>query len=381
MFILLNFPKYNAVNLTIDLGNIILIIIVFQSVLFSLILLTYKGKKRASNFLLSLFLLTIACQFLFILLREAFNFHNYNGVRVIFAFAYGPLLYLYSESLIYEFFRPKFKYLIHFIPSFIALVCFFFNIPTKSFMAPILYVILICYITFAIVKIVKYRRVLVNAMSTTNQTDLKWLQWIMIIFILALIFDIVDYFFINTRVVFGISLADTVILFLINWIFFKGLKQPQIFLGISKKDLYEAQEIKNLNRSRVLDETAKYKYSSLSKEEMNIISIRIKELFESENLYLEPQLKIEELAKRLNVTRHNISQTINLMAQKPFYDFVNEYRVNHFKKLLTDRNNRKFTILALGIESGFNSKATLNRVFKQNIGQTPREYRRSHFIK
>lgn len=124
----------------------------------------------------------------------------------------------------------------------------------------------------------------------------------------------------------------------------------------------------------------KYKSSSLSVEEMESIFKQIKQLFEIEKVYLEPQLKIQDLSESINVTTHNISQTINSRAQQSFYDFVNEYRAEHFKALLANPGNRKFTILALGIESGFNSKATLNRIFKKQVGVSPKEFQKAHLI-
>ena len=69
------------------------------------------------------------------------------------------------------------------------------------------------------------------------------------------------------------------------------------------------------------------------------------------------------------------------MAKMPFYDYVSTFRVKHLKGLLTKLDNRKFTILALAIESGFNSKATLNRVFKQQVGMTPKGFQKSQIIK
>ena len=47
-------------------------------------------------------------------------------------------------------------------------------------------------------------------------------------------------------------------------------------------------------------------------------------------------------------------------------------------KLISDPDNNKFTILALGLDSGFNSKATLNRIFKKQTGYSPMEYRKLH---
>lgn len=118
----------------------------------------------------------------------------------------------------------------------------------------------------------------------------------------------------------------------------------------------------------------KYQTSSFSEEEMKKLFGKIKSLFSEEKIYHDPELKIQHLAKHLGVTSHNISQTINQLAKKTFFEFVNSYRVAYFKWLLSDPEKKKFTILALGMESGFNSKASLNRIFKKQIGITPREY-------
>ena len=103
-------------------------------------------------------------------------------------------------------------------------------------------------------------------------------------------------------------------------------------------------------------------------------------MFEDDKIYLESELKIDVIASKLNVTSHRISQTLNTIATKPFYDYVNAFRVTHLKRLLTSTDSRKFTILALAFESGFNSKATFNRVFKQHEGMTPKAYQKSRII-
>ena len=121
----------------------------------------------------------------------------------------------------------------------------------------------------------------------------------------------------------------------------------------------------------------KYQTSSLKDEEMHDILHKITRLFGSEYLYTDTDLTLHDLAKQLDVTTHNISQTINSKAQQSFSDFVNAYRVEHLKQLLTDPTMQGYTILALGMESGFNSKSSLNRVFKQHTGMTPGAFRRT----
>lgn len=122
---------------------------------------------------------------------------------------------------------------------------------------------------------------------------------------------------------------------------------------------------------------AKYQSSSLSETEMQRIHQQMLRLFDEDQLYLEPKLQLQEVATALDVTSHVLSQTINTITQQTFYHLVNGYRVEHLKKLLGDPAQKQYTILALGFDSGFNSKASLNRIFKQYTGQTPREYQKT----
>ena len=124
----------------------------------------------------------------------------------------------------------------------------------------------------------------------------------------------------------------------------------------------------------------KYQTSSLKEEEMNDIYRRIKHCFSDDHIYLNPNLKVHHLAKKIGVTTHNISQTINSKAQKPFYDFVNAYRVNHLKQLLMDPDNLQFTVLGLGMDSGFSSKTSLNRIFKEHTGMSPGDFRKRQLV-
>ena len=110
---------------------------------------------------------------------------------------------------------------------------------------------------------------------------------------------------------------------------------------------------------------------------MNALFEKIEVLFRDENIFLESDLKIESIAERLAVGNHKVSQTINTIAKQSFYDYVNTFRVDYLKILLENEEHRKFTILALGIESGFNSKSSLNRIFKQHTGISPKSYQLS----
>jgi len=90
--------------------------------------------------------------------------------------------------------------------------------------------------------------------------------------------------------------------------------------------------------------------------------------------YLSPSLTIHELAVGLKMPPHVLSKVINEGFGQNFFDFVNAHRVEEFKQLMTGPQARQYTLLALALEVGFNSKTAFNRAFKKQTDQTPREY-------
>ncbi|WP_345058535.1 helix-turn-helix domain-containing protein [Hymenobacter glaciei] len=90
--------------------------------------------------------------------------------------------------------------------------------------------------------------------------------------------------------------------------------------------------------------------------------------------YLNPSLTIHELATGLQLPPHVLSKVINEGFGQNFFDFVNAYRVDEFKQVMAAPQARQYTLLALALEVGFNSKTAFNRAFKKQTDQTPREY-------
>jgi len=116
-------------------------------------------------------------------------------------------------------------------------------------------------------------------------------------------------------------------------------------------------------------------------EENEIIFKQVTALFEGEQTYTDPKLRIGGIAEKLSIPTHKLSQAINKEFGKPFYDLVASYRVASLKEKLEDPGNAAFTILALAMDAGFNSKASLNRIFKEHTGMTPSQYQKAHFAR
>ena len=93
-----------------------------------------------------------------------------------------------------------------------------------------------------------------------------------------------------------------------------------------------------------------------------------------EELFKNNELLINDLAAKLDIHPNYLSQVINEKEGKNFYEFVNSYRLKEFKRLIALPEYKRFTLLSVAFECGFNSKSSFNRYFKKETGQTPSQY-------
>ncbi len=108
--------------------------------------------------------------------------------------------------------------------------------------------------------------------------------------------------------------------------------------------------------------------------DLDIQSIR--DAMEKYQLYLKPNLTIEEFAKQVGIHYREVSSIINKEFNTNFFEFVNEYRVKKAKSLLQDPANAERTILEILLESGFNSKSSFHRFFKRYTGMSAADFRK-----
>ena len=100
----------------------------------------------------------------------------------------------------------------------------------------------------------------------------------------------------------------------------------------------------------------------------------LKQLIEEQKLYLNPDLTLSVLAETVSRSEKEVSLLINEGLGKNYNDFINSYRVEEVKFRLVQPEFSHQTILSIALDSGFNSKATFNRVFKIMTGLNPSEY-------
>jgi AraC-like DNA-binding protein len=368
-----------------NLGTALLAIVVFQLFFLAFFLLTSKKGKKQSNMLLGLFFLMVGISMLDMWLSIHGMYEYYLRIAFLddgFILALGPIILLYTRTIMYKDFSLTGSSLYHFIPFIIVTGYFIivsvitsseeqkqmmddvqnFNLPLVIALVGVLfYVHSFVYLLVSSSELRKYRNQIYQEYSSTDKMNIDWLDFtiksIGILIFLAIVHAIVPY---------GVSksIAPVSALFFIGFIFYfsnrvilKGLVQPELFGGISTKSV------------------EKYTSSNLTIEERTNYQKKLSDHITLQKPFLEPDLTINQLAEIVDLPPKTLSQVINQSYQKSFFDFINTYRVEEAKELFDNTDDEKLTIQEVMYQSGFNSKSSFNTFFKKVTELTPSEYR------
>lgn len=223
----------------------------------------------------------------------------------------------------------------------------------------------------------KFDERLKESYSAIKTVNLRWLKHFTWIYLSSIVISFILFLSQNLGLqpldineVFGIIYG--VLVFSVFYLNYQGIQHYTLSQVYPSKENYStAMAAVDIKKQRINNDSSN---TLLLNEEEKSLETEIISIIEREELYLEPKFNLEDLASRLGKSRHHISKLINAKEDRSFYDLSNGYRVKHLQKMLDAPQNKRFTILSLGLESGFNSKASLNRVFKNSTGLTPREY-------
>jgi len=107
---------------------------------------------------------------------------------------------------------------------------------------------------------------------------------------------------------------------------------------------------------------------------------RLRQFMQTEKPWLSPDLSLEELASSIGQKPKMLSLVINETLGQNFFDFINHYRIDEAKRLLTNPVDKKITVSEVLYAVGFNSKSSFNTLFKKYTGLTPTEFRRKQAV-
>jgi AraC-like DNA-binding protein len=360
--------------MTFNTIHIVSIITIFQSILMALFFLQNKKSPRISNILLSsllvVFSILVGCSLIVSLQLSRYN-QVYNNLVIILgqlASLIGPLLFFYIRSLLCINFTFSKRYWYHFIPFTIFLLYTIAVIPTvqnasiwmypgRFFITAAILIQNLVYL-FASWKDIRLNGLTLKLfLSYIDNSRLSWVRYFTVGYIL--LWSAQLQVFIGWDILkhpqwcpYGLSLYFVTAFFFFNGILFIALKKPETF--------YQGQKY----QSSVLKQSDKEQYRE------KLISV-----MSEEKIFLNPSVTLSELAHKLEIAPCYVSQIINESFQQNFRDFVNKYRIEESKRLLTQRN-QQFNILGIAQEAGFNSKSAFNSAFKKHTGITPKEFKR-----
>ncbi|MDB4901446.1 MAG: helix-turn-helix transcriptional regulator [Mucilaginibacter sp.] len=377
----------------INLTNILFILIIFQLLFISFYLFTHQTEKKISNRLLGFFFLLIGLNLLdvfFLVTGVYFSYHNIAGFGSCLPLLFGPLLYFYTQSIVYKNFSLTVKGLKHFA----VFVIFFsgtefyylFQTPDEqksilrsvlehhfpvavSFASALIFIQFLLYAICSLRLVFFYKSTTNQLFSNSRHTNVSWLYSTIIFFTFIMFITTLNGLLTLTSFIkyylFAFNVVILAVFIFVIQILMKALKQP---------DFFSFNEHQNSTIS-VFPSTKSVLYENGKSEKEKIVKI-VLQYMQSSKPYLEPELTLDQLASQLSIKPRVLSQAINEILQQNFFDFINRYRIEEATRLLTNPTDPKITILEVLYEVGFNSKSSFNTLFKKHTGLTPTEFRK-----
>ena len=170
------------------------------------------------------------------------------------------------------------------------------------------------------------------------------------------------------------------------WLWWRFRKNTKVLL--SERDeiedaLIESEELRVKSEELTVameESSSKYERVRIDEDECADIVSRMEKYLEREKVYMNVDLKMKDLADVLHLSAPKLSQVFNLYLGQNYYDYINRYRLNEFKRLIEAGDYKRYTITALSEQCGF-KKSNFFSTFRKVEGMTPTEYLKKKGIK
>jgi AraC-like DNA-binding protein len=357
-------------------------------------LLFFSSKKIISNRWLGALIFIVSQATLLMELDYSGIWGKYPILQLVivhFTLAAGPVIYFYTQSLIFTRDKLSAKAWLNFLPLLLELkyqIIYLFYI-TGLLSVPFIQNIYFlpstqgmlfggfpittftAFISVSVYSIITYRAIINYEkgaqLSTNKSKDIKWVKNLLH-FIFA--FIAIWLFSLMTDTLFSKNLLGM-------WDHYILYVPAIIFVYLLGMAAWRRQShMPETEMAEYIQKPAKIYFTP---SEAANYSQQLTELMNIKRVYLNPLLKVDDVAASVAISEKALSSFLNQHIGKSFNDFVNEYRVEEAKTRLTDPANHNFTIAAIAFDCGFNSLATFQRVFKQFTGVTPSKFQNDNF--
>lgn len=348
----------------------------------------------------------------------------YDPIRPPFAVFYllnlshlfGPLLYLYVRSLVAES-RPPSTFWPHFwLPLLLTAISLTGMDPANFEQVGRLYtehtrearvgyslhslpshLLFLGYSIASLRYLQRHRHRIEEEFSDLVGINLRWLTWLVLA---CLVMSLSNLMLDSLGAFAGVHLSQKTIssvifnVLIIGFIGVMGLRQPLIFdqgqryrpvpMPAAESALIQSPIVppdsahsSSITIDAETPDGGKYEKSGLRDADVEKLWRRLQTLMSEQRPYLQPGIKLADLAKLLHVRNNYLSQVINSCAQSNFYDFINGYRVAAVEVILIDPKQASLPMPLVAERAGFSSQNAFNSHFKKRTGETPVNYRRS----
>jgi putative ABC transport system permease protein len=369
----------NSYTLHITLYDLFFFGMILIGVNFALLLAFTKSINRSANRLLALALLTMILWMMRILamdVRLQTYMPGWDRMPMQFLLALGPLTYFYVLKIT----RPEYKLswtdLLHFSPLLVEQGAFVLEIresvrtglatyATTAFqlLSPVLqlliFISIITYLYRSHQLTQNFYRRLQPVLMDRSVLEFRWLRRLLaataLLWFLWIAYAAVDYFGFRNQL--GMHVYYPFYIFfavIIIWTAMAAFLRPQAAVRAKSVPILKSSPPAELRQKGAW----------------------LKKVIKEKRYYEDPELSLVSLAQKLGLTTHELSRIINQGLKKSFNDFINEYRVAEVRRKMQDPGYGHLNLLGIAYESGFNSKTTFNRAFKQATGKNPVDYKK-----
>ncbi|GAB1415805.1 hypothetical protein MASR2M117_12110 [Paludibacter sp.] len=349
----------------------------FAQGLFAALLMFTKKESSLPDKILSGWLTLLAIEFLTCALdHEIFGKPLLSSSFLLI----NPAMFLYISSLTRPSFKLKWIQLLHLLPFVLfEILAYVIQEPftmkdffklDDNFIFRIAFgvanvISTAIYNPLSLIFVHKHRINLKNQKSNIGQNEnLGWVLSVVIFYFsycTIAFFTAVFSYFDESQPLLPHIYNYSVLLFVIYILSFYGLHQQIVPKEFLAEDIEE-------------DEAVSYKNSLLTDDAKEKIKRSILIVFEKKQIYLNPDLNMDMLSKELKIPKYQITEVLNTVIGKNFFQFVNSFRIEAIKKMLLDPKNN-FSIEAIGYDCGFSSKSSFYKEFKRSTGLTPVEFK------